>query len=153
MGYEASIVIPIFNEINSLNSLCSKLKDTFEGLNIKYIFVDDGSKDGSSNWLKKNLEIIFDKKQFILISLKKNIGKGYAINKGINKVEGKYTMFLDSDLEYDPQDLLEMYNVIISNNELNVLYGSRNLGSKTQLRRYFKSGIAVKINTWISQKG
>ena len=149
MSYGASIVIPIFNEINPLNSLCSKLKNTFEDLNIKYIFVDDGSEDGSSNWLKKNLEIIFDKKQFILISLKKNFGKGYAINKGINKVEGKYTMFLDSDLEYDPQDLLEMYNVITSNNELNILYGSRNLGSKTQLRRYFINGIAVKINTWI----
>ncbi len=149
MVYEASIVIPIYNEINSLNSLCSKLKETFAGLNIKYIFVDDGSKDGSSNWLKKNLKIIFDKKQFELISLEKNFGKGYAINKGIKNSEGKYTMFLDSDLEYAPQDLLEMYDVIIANNEIEVLYGSRNLGSKTQLRRYFINGIAVKVNTWI----
>ncbi len=46
MNHEASIVVPIYNEINSLNSLCFKLKDTFKHNKIKYIFIDDGSKDG-----------------------------------------------------------------------------------------------------------
>jgi glycosyltransferase involved in cell wall biosynthesis len=149
MKYEASIVIPVYNEIKSLDTLCYKLKDTFKDFNIKYIFIDDGSSDGSKNWLKNNLDIIFRKKEFELIILEKNYGKGYAVKKGIKNSEGKYTLFLDSDLEYEPQDLFEMYNVILANNEIKVLYGSRNLGSKTQLRRYFINGIAVKINTWI----
>ena len=149
MGYEASIVIPIYNEINSLSSLCSKLKDTFKHLKIKYIFVDDGSEDGSLNWLKNNLELIFSKKEFELIILKKNYGKGYAVKEGIKKAEGKYTIFLDSDLEYEPQDLLEMYNVVLKNHNIEVLYGSRNLGSKIQMRRYFLNKIAVQINTWL----
>ena len=149
MDYEASIVIPVYNEINSLNSLCSKLKDTFKHLKIKYIFVDDGSKDGSLNWLKNNLELVFNKKKFELIILHKNYGKGYAVKEGIKKAEGKYTIFLDSDLEYEPRDLLEMYNVVLENNNIEVLYGSRNLGSKIQMRRYFMNKIAVIINTWI----
>ncbi len=149
MDHEASIVIPVYNEINSLKSLCSKLKDTFKHLKIKYIFVDDGSKDGSLSWLKNNLQLVFSKKEFELIILQKNYGKGYAVKEGIKIAEGKYTIFLDSDLEYEPKDLLEMYNVIIENNNIEVLYGSRNLGSKTQMRRYFMNKIAVKINTWI----
>ena len=149
MSHEASIIIPIYNEINSLNILSSKLKDTFKHLNIKYIFIDDGSKDGSLNWLKNNLELFFSKKEFELIILPKNYGKGYAIKEGIKKAIGKYSIFLDSDLEYEPRDLLEMYNVILENNNIEVLHGSRNLGSKTQMRRYFMNKIAVKINTWI----
>ncbi len=149
MNFEASIIIPIYNEINSLNSLCYKIKDTFKDLKIKYIFVDDGSKDGSLNWLKDNLELVFSKKEFELIILKKNFGKGYAVKEGIKKTEGKYTIFLDSDLEYEPRDVLEMYHVVRENTNINVLYGSRNVGSKIQLRRYFMNKIAVKINTWI----
>ena len=69
--------------------------------------------------------------------------------EGIKRIEGSYTMFIDSDLEYQPQDLYEMYYVVLKNQNIDVLYGSRNLGAKTQLRRYFLNGIAVKINTWI----
>ncbi len=149
MQFEASIIVPVYNEINSLETLCSKLKNTFEKHKTKYIFIDDGSNDGSTNWLKDNLSKIYSLKEFELITLNKNYGKGFAIRQGIKKIEGKYLIFFDSDLEYDPQDLLEMYNVVLSNNRIKVLYGSRNLGSKTQLRRYFLNGIAVKINTWI----
>ena len=149
MNFEASIIVPIYNEINSLNTLCYKIKDTFKHFKIKYIFVDDGSKDGSLKWLQNNLELVFSKKEFELIILQKNSGKGYAVKEGIKKTEGKYTIFLDSDLEYEPRDLLEMYNVVLENTNIEVLYGSRNVGSKIQLRRYFMNKIAVKINTWI----
>jgi glycosyltransferase involved in cell wall biosynthesis len=149
MIYKATLIIPIYNEISSLNILCNKIKDTFQDIPMKFIFIDDGSKDGSANWLSINLKKIFKKNNFELINLKKNYGKGFAVKEGIKKIEGDYTLFIDSDLEYQPSDLHEMYNIITNNEQINVLYGSRNLGSKTQLRRYFLNGIAVKINTWI----
>lgn len=149
MKYEASLIVPIFNEIQTLNSLCVKLKENFKPFQIKYIFIDDGSIDGSKDWLKKNLEIIFSKSEFELIFLEKNYGKGYAVNEGLKKIEGKYTIFIDSDLEYDPKDLLEMYKIILLNENITVLHGSRNLGSKIQLRRYYLNKIAVQINTMI----
>ena len=92
---------------------------------------------------------IFNTNEFELISLKKNYGKGYAVREGIKKVEGYHTIFIDSDLEYDPQDISEMYNVVLKNKDIKVLYGSRNLGTKIQLRRYFLNAIAVKLNTFL----
>ena len=67
--------------------------------------------------VKSNLSKIFIKKKCELILLNKNHGKGYAIKEGIKIVEGSYTLFIDSDLEYQPQDLYEMYNVVLKNPE------------------------------------
>ena len=149
MNVNASIVIPVFNEINLIERFVNKLFETFKSEKVKFIFIDDGSKDGSAEWLKSNLNKIFNKKKYELVLLQKNHGKGYAIKEGIKIVEGFYTLFIDSDLEYQPEDLYEMYNVVLKNKDIKVLYGSRNLGAKTQLRRYFLNGIAVKLNTWI----
>ena len=149
MDYEVSIIIPIYNELNLLDSLCTKIKNNFKNIKTKFIFIDDGSEDGSTEWLKSNLEKFFSKEDCELIISPKNYGKGHAVNTGIKRTKGKYTIFLDSDLEYEPKDLIEMYNIMLSNNEIEVLYGSRNLGSKVRLRRYFLNGIAVKLNTLI----
>ena len=145
----ASIIIPLYNELPTLNNFCIKLKDAFKEFSLKYIFIDDGSTDGSTEWLKENLKKIFHDENFDLIILKKNYGKGYAVKQGIKKIEGIHTLFIDSDLEYQPLDLSEMFNIILMNKDIEVLHGSRNLGSKTQLRRYFLNGVAVKLNTWI----
>jgi len=149
MNVNASIVVPVFNEIDTIESFTNNLCETFKNEKVKFIFIDDGSKDGGAEWLKSNLSKIFNKKNYELTSLNKNYGKGYAIKEGIKIVEGLYTLFIDSDLEYQPQDLYEMYNVVLKNENIKVLYGSRTLGAKTQLRRFFLNGIAVKLNTWI----
>ena len=149
MNFTASIIIPIYNEVVSLEPLCFKLKEAFQNIKVKYIFIDDGSSDGSCDWLTKNLQKYFNTNELNLISLKKNYGKGYAIKEGIKKIEGKYTIFIDSDMEYEPKDIFEMYEVVSKNKNINVLYGSRNLGTKIQLRKYFLNGIAVKFNTFV----
>ncbi len=149
MNFKASIIIPVYNEINSLETLCFKLKEAFQNIKVKYIFIDDGSSDGSYGWLTKNLQNYFNTKELYFISLKKNYGKGYAIREGIKKLEGKYTIFIDSDMEYEPKDIFEMYEVVVKNKNINVLYGSRNLGTKIQLRKYFLNGITVKFNTFV----
>lgn len=149
MEHKASIIIPVYDEKRTIENFCKKIKKTFQGISLKYIFIDDGSQDGSTEWLENNLINLFGHNNLEFIKLDKNYGKGYSIQKGIEKIEGDYALFIDSDLEYEPGDLLQMYNVIKENNEIKVLYGSRNLGAKTQLRRYFLNAIAVKINTWI----
>tara|TARA_B100001250_G_scaffold407887_1_gene429400 strand:+ start:144 stop:1175 length:1032 start_codon:yes stop_codon:yes gene_type:complete len=149
MNPKASIVIPIYNEINLIEKFINKLYSTFETLEIKFIFIDDGSNDGSKEWLLENIPIIFNKKKYILKNLKKNYGKGYAVREGIKFIEGNYTIFIDSDLEYDPLDALGLYNIAKENENIIALYGSRYTGGKLQLRRHFINDVAVRLNTWI----
>lgn len=149
MSIKASIVIPIYNEINLIEKFINKLNSTFSKLSIKFIFVDDGSNDGTQKWLKKNIPLIFESEQYKLLTLKKNNGKGFAVRKGIKYIEGNYTIFIDSDLEYDPIDALTIFNIAKENENINALFGSRYIGGKLQLRRHFFNDIAVRINTWI----
>ncbi len=149
MNYEISIIVPIYNEFRIIESFIKKLFDTFSNVKSKYIFIDDGSNDGSKEWLEKNLSSIFKNKNYVFISLDKNKGKGFAVKQGISKVEGFHTIFIDSDLEYDPKDALDLYNQVKRNEDIKVIYGSRYLSGKLQLRRHFFNDIAVRLNTWI----
>ena len=151
MNIICSIIIPVYNEINVIEKFAEKLFKTFKDIKVKYIFVDDGSKDGSQEWLQNNLQKTINKSDYELILLNENKGKGFAVRKGIEKIEGKYTIFIDSDLEYDPNDALELFYTVYNNENKNIkaLFGSRYIGGKLQLRRHFFNDIAVRINTWI----
>ena len=149
MDVSFSIIIPVYNEVKIIEKFVDKLHKTFRHLNVKYIFIDDGSKDGSKNWLENNLQKFIDKNNYELILLKKNKGKGFAVRKGIEKIQGNYTIFIDSDLEYDPDDALDLYKIVNENKNIKALFGSRYIGGKLQLRRHFFNDIAVRLNTWI----
>ncbi len=149
MQIELTILIPVYNEVNLLEKLVKNLVNTFENITVKYVFIDDGSTDGSDDWLSKNIPIVCKLYKYDLILLKKNFGKGFAIRQGIKKIEGDYVLCLDSDLEYDPKDGLEIYEIAKNNNYIDVIYGSRYLGGKIQLRKHYFNDIAVRINTFI----
>ena len=149
MQIELTILIPVYNEVNLIEKFVKKLVNTFDNITVKYVFIDDGSTDGSDDWLAKNIPIVCKLYKYDLIFLKKNVGKGFAIRQGIKKIEGDYVLCIDSDLEYDPKDGLEIYEIAKNNNYIDVIYGSRYLGGKIQLRKHFFHDIAVRINTFI----
>ena len=72
------VLIPCFNEINTINIIIKKLISSKRKL--KIILIDDGSNDGTKELIKKKIK----KKIFKFIDLKKNYGKGYAINRAKN---------------------------------------------------------------------
>ena len=76
-----SIIIPVFNEVDYLEQFTKELLDSFKNEKVEYIFVDDGSYDGTSDWLFNfcNHEL---NKNCQLISLKKNIGKKALLKTG-----------------------------------------------------------------------
>ena len=149
MTKELSIIVPVYNEINLIEKFIKKLFETFDQTTTKFIFIDDGSNDGSKEFLIENISNCINSENFELILLNKNYGKGYAIRQGIKKIEGEYVLFLDSDLEYEPQDGFEIFQIAKQNKSIDVLYGSRYLGGKIQLRKHFFNDIAVRINTYI----
>ena len=146
---ELSIITPSYNEINVIEEFVFKLKKTFVGESVKFIFVNDGSSDGTKEWLNKNIPIIFKSNKYEILNLDKNVGKGGALRQSFLHAEGNYILLIDSDMEYNPLDALEMYNLIKSNHTIEVLFGSRYLGGKIQHRIHFFNDLAVRINTFI----
>ena len=125
-----SIVVPCFNEINTLEEVIQKIKNS-PIKNKEIIIVDDYSTDGSREFLEK----IKDKN--ILIKFhKKNKGKGAALRTGIDCAEGQVVIIQDADLEYDPEDYPNMINPIIKN-KADVVYGSRFKGGQPHRVVYF----------------
>ena len=137
-----SVIIPVYNEINYLEIFIKRLLSSFEKESVQYIFINDGSDDGSAEWLSDNLHT-FQIKNFKYIALSKNKGKGYALRHGLQFVTGDYILFIDSDMEYDPRDGFEMYQIIKNNSQMHVLFGSRYLTGKIQHREYFFNDIDV----------
>tara|TARA_B100000674_G_scaffold475555_1_gene468773 strand:+ start:58 stop:1086 length:1029 start_codon:yes stop_codon:yes gene_type:complete len=144
-----SIIIPIYNEAEIIGKFLKKLQSTFKDVECKYIFIDDGSIDGTSEILKSITSNLFNNKNYKEIRFNKNYGKAYAVKKGIEYIEGEHTLLIDSDLEYDPKDALELYENALSNQDINVIQGSRYFGVKVKSRKYFFNDIAVRINTFL----
>ena len=125
-----SIVVPCFNEINTLEEVIQKIKNS-PIKNKEIIIVDDYSTDGSREFLEKI------KDHWIKIKFhKKNKGKGAALKTGINLAKGKVVIIQDADLEYDPEDYPNMINPIIKN-KADVVYGSRFKGGQPHRVVYF----------------
>ena len=58
MQIELTILIPVYNEVNLLEKFVNNLVNTFDNITAKFVFIDDGSTDGSTEWLSKNIPII-----------------------------------------------------------------------------------------------
>ncbi|MBA65186.1 MAG: glycosyltransferase [Candidatus Marinimicrobia bacterium] len=98
-----SIIIPIFNEIDSLSELKNELIKSLSNFDDwEVIFVDDGSSDGSSLWLE---ELSKSDKHFKLIQFYRNYGKSAALNEGFKAARGDYVITMDADLQDDPAEI------------------------------------------------
>ena len=115
-----SILIPVYNEIQYLDIFTSRLKKSFAREEVEYIFINDGSTDGSKEWLENYIDKE-DSKKNILINITKNQGKGNALHQGLKKSKGEYILFQDSDLELNTNDSLEMNSLHLSNLNLRPL--------------------------------
>jgi len=133
-----SVVIPVWNEVNTIKKLMNIIFDV--DLNKEIIIVDDGSTDGTRELIKKD----YGKRKDVKVILhEKNKGKGSAIRNGLKHATGDIVIIQDADLEYDPRDYPKLVQPII-NGETEVVYGSRFLNRKN---KYFFSMnlIATKI--------
>ena len=118
-----SIIVPVYNEKHTINKILNKILKI--KINKEIIVVNDGSFDGTKAQLKK-----FSKRKNIkIINLNQNYGKGYAIGKGLKKVNGKIIIIQDADLEYDPNDYKKLIKPIL-NKSFKFVIGSRVLTKK-----------------------
>jgi len=112
---DISIVIPLLNESESLEELSLKIDSVMKenSFNYEVIYVDDGSTDNSWEVIRN----ICDKnKSFKAIKFLKNYGKSQALHAGFNTANSKVVFTMDADLQDDPEEIPEIYDLIIKKN-------------------------------------
>ena len=139
-----SIIIPCYNEENTIIKILEKVNSQRKKFNLEIIVSDDNSSDNTLNLLRDNKNL-FDK----LIENKTNEGKGAAIKKAVNVSSGDIVLFQDADLEYDPEDYTKLLDPILQN-KADVVYGSRFIGSSAHRLIYYSHRIANLILTNIA---
>lgn len=139
-----SIIIPCFNEINTIKIILEKIYNnkTYEK---EIILVDDNSTDGTKQVIEKIDKSKIDK----LIFNEKNYGKGYCVRKGIECSTGDIIIIQDADLEYDPEDYSKLIEPI-KKNIADVVYGSRFIGSDEKRVLFFWHSVGNKFLTILS---
>ena len=118
-----SVVIPIFNEDQTIGDVITRLKATMQKIGLEYelIVVDDCSSD-------RSLEIS-RKKRARVYSLKHHMGKGYALRVGFSKAKGEIIATIDSDGSHRPEELpLLLYPLL--QGQADFVIGSRYISNK-----------------------
>ena len=120
-----SIIIPCFNERETIASLLTAIEQRSNQSERECIIVDDGSTDGTPELLTNRLADCFD----CLITHDRNRGKGAAIQSGLRVASGDAVVIQDADLEYDPAEYPTLL-APIGQDRADVVYGSRFWGNE-----------------------
>lgn len=106
---ELSIVIPLFNEEQSLKELTQLITNAVEGFTFEIIFVDDGSEDSSWNVIT-GLSDQYD--GIKAIRFRRNHGKSDALQAGFEAATGSYIITIDADLQDDPCEIPQLVAIL-----------------------------------------
>lgn len=142
-----SIIIPAYNEGNTIHLILNKIKSVQLTGNIEkeIIIVNDFSKDHTEQAIadyktaSPDMNIQYFKHEV-------NKGKGAALHTGIAKATGEYLIIQDADLEYDPNEYNDLLKPIIDG-FADVVYGSRFMGSNPHRILFFWHTIG---NRWLT---
>lgn len=109
---QVSIVIPLFNEAESLHELAQRVTAAAidSSLTFEIVFVDDGSTDGSWQAIE---ELAESNEQVRAIKFRRNYGKSAALNVGFEAAAGEVVITMDADLQDDPAEIPGLYKMIV----------------------------------------
>lgn len=130
-----SVIIPVYNSSESLFELCTTIKEVLQSLNIRneIILIDDCSKDNS--WMKIKALASTDS-EIKGLKLSKNFGQHNAITAGIDYANGDWAVFMDCDLQDNPNELPKF--IVHTVNDSNIIIGTRTK-RKDSLLKIFSS--------------
>lgn len=143
---DLSIIVPLYNEEESVPLLHQKIRDAVEpmGLNHEIIFVNDGSKDDTLNVARS---LIDEDASLRVVEFRKNYGQTPAMAAGIDEARGKVLVTMDGDLQNDPSDIPMLVNTLLDEG-YDIVVGWRHQREDKLITRKIPS----KIANWIIGK-
>jgi glycosyltransferase involved in cell wall biosynthesis len=130
--YLLSVLIPVYNERDTLLELLARVRDI--EIKKEIVLVDDGSTDGTRDLLRTEIEGHFPDVRVFYHEV--NQGKGAAIRTAIGHAVGDYMIIQDADLEYDPREYFALLEPILDG-RADVVFGSRFLGGGAHRVHFF----------------
>ncbi len=145
---ELSVVIPLFNEIETVPELARRLTEAMDGLGRSWeaVIVDDGSTDGSFEALRRVHEA---DPRFVIVRLRRNFGQTPAFAAGFDAARGQVVITMDADLQNDPADagflLAEM-----AAGDYDIVSGWRQDRKESLLLRRLPSMLGNRVMAWLT---
>src|SRR5882762_7458180 len=146
---DLSIVIPVYNEEDSLPLLWPELRSVLESerLTFEIVFVDDGSRDRSAEIIRGLREA---DPRVRLVRLKANAGETAATDAGFKAARGRMVVTMDADLQNDPADIPRLLTQL---DQWDAVCGQRvNRGDGDSLVRRVSSRVANRVRNWVSDE-
>ncbi|HDS06997.1 MAG TPA: glycosyltransferase [Bacteroides sp.] len=143
---DLSIVVPLYNEVESLPELCSWVRDSLDPQRLTYelILVDDGSNDGS--W--EEIERLKTIHPWIRgIRFRRNYGKSAALHTGFGMAAGEVVFTMDADLQDSPEEIPEMRRMVVEEG-YDVVSGWK----KKRYDPFFSKNLPSKLFNWAARK-
>ena len=142
-----SVIVPVFNEEESIMPLHQSLEGSLKSSQLPYeiIYVDDGSTDGTFLELQK----VVRKSPYVhIVQLSCNFGQTAAISAGIAHSTGMFLVFMDGDLQNDPQDIPRLLEKL--DEGYDIVSGWRRERKDARFRRKLPSWIANHLISWVT---
>ena len=144
-----SIIIPAFNEAPTIHLILDKINQVrLDNIKKELIIVNDYSTDNTKETINKymldnpNIDIQY-------FEHKENKGKGAALHTGISKASGEFLIIQDADLEYDPNEYIDLLRPVLTG-FADVVYGSRFKGNNPHRILFFWHTLGNKLLTFLS---
>ena len=141
-----SIVIPVYNEVHTVDRLLGMVMQVDTGLVTELVVVDDGSTDGTQAVLEQARSRY---PNMVLLRHEKNQGKGAALRTGFAVATGDVVLVQDADLEYDPKEYPHLLHPILDGHA-DVVFGSRFLGGGAHRVVFYWHYVGNRLLTMLS---
>lgn len=141
-----ALIVPCFNEQGNVKKFFDEVNRVFSGKidDYGFVFIDDGSSDGTYNELKSIYESSTGNVQ--VISFSRNFGKEAAIYAGLNEADADMVCLIDADLQQRPETVIEMLNILENNSELDCVTAYQKKRREGKLISSMKSAFYKIIN-------
>ena len=142
---DLSVIIPLYNESESLNELNQTIVDSLNGKNLDFeiIYIDDGSTDNSWSVIK---DLSHNNRVFGL-KFQRNYGKSMALLAGFKRALGNIVITMDADLQDDPNEIYPLFQIITEQN-LDLVSGWK----KKRYDSIIFKNIPSKLFNWAARK-